>query len=84
MIVLLNVCICVLRKKSKPLLPEWTVKCELLAPQQIHTDKTPTKRNNNGAVAKVRVSVELRDTIRHLKTFRVFSNEMPVLLLILC
>ena len=25
-----------------------------------------------------------RDTIRHLKTFRVISNEMPVLLLILC
>ena len=24
-----------------------------------------------------------RDTIRHLKTFRVISNEMPVLLLIL-
>ena len=43
----------------------------------------PTKRNN-GVVAKVRVLVELRDAIRHLKTFRVISNEMLVLLLILC
>ena len=25
-----------------------------------------------------------RDTIKHLKTFRVISNEMPVLLFILC
>ena len=25
-----------------------------------------------------------RDTIRHLKTFRIISNEMPALLLILC
>ena len=48
------------------------------------TDMMSTKRNNDGAVAKVRVLVELRDTIRHLKTFRVFSNEMPVFLLILC
>ena len=54
-----------------PLLPEGTVKCK----HQIH--------RNNGAVAKVRVLVELRDTIRHLKTFRVISNEMPVLLLII-
>ena len=43
----------------------------------------PTKRNNNGAVAKVRVLVKLGDTIRHIKTFRVISNEMPVLLLML-
>ena len=48
------------------------------------TDRTPNKSNNNGVVAKVRVLVELRDTIRHLKTFRIISDEMPVLLLILC
>ena len=48
------------------------------------TERTPTKRNNNGVVAKVRILVELRDTIRHLNTFRVISNEMPVLLLIFC
>ena len=34
----------------------------------------PTKRNNNVAVSKVRVLVELTDTIRHLKTFRVIFN----------
>ena len=49
----------------------------------LQTDRVPTKRNN-GAVAKARVLVELRDTIRHLKIFRVISNEMSVLLLILC
>ena len=38
---------------------------------------------NNGAVTKVRVLVEIRDTIRHLKIFRVIFNEMLVLLLIL-
>ena len=44
MIVLLNVYICALRKMSA----------------NSETDRTPTKRNNNGAVARVRVSVELR------------------------
>ena len=47
------------------------------------TERMPTKRNN-GAVTKVRVLVELRNAIRHLKTFRVIYNEIPVLLLILC
>ena len=47
------------------------------------TDRMLTK-NNDGAVAKVRVSVELRDTVRYLKTFRVISNEMLALLRILC
>ena len=38
-----------------------TVKCTLLAPEQIHrqtdsqTDRTPTKINKNGAVGKVRI-----------------------------
>ena len=90
MIVLLNVYICSLRKKSVPLLPEATVKCKFLAPQQTHkqtdrqTDRMATKRNSNGAVAKLRVLVEFRDTVKYLKTFRVISNQIPVLLLILC
>ena len=37
-------------------------------------DRTPTKRNNDGIVANVRILVELRDTIKHLKTIRVISN----------
>ena len=52
-----------------------------IANQQTH--RTPTIRNNNGAVAKVRILQKLRDTVRHLKTFRVISNEMPVLLVML-
>ena len=45
----------------------------------------PTKIKN-GAVAKVYIYKNFngtRDTIRHLNTFRVIFNEMPVLLLIL-
>ena len=46
------------------------------------TEGVPTKTNKNGAVAKVYKNFSgTRDTIRHLKTFRVISNEMPVLLL---
>ena len=39
--------------------------------------------NKNGAVAKVYKTFNgTRDTIRHLKTFRVISNKMSVLLFI--
>ena len=49
------------------------------------TVRVPTKINKYGAVAGVYKNFsETRDTIRHLKTFRVISNEMSVLLLILC
>ena len=48
------------------------------------TQRVPAEINKNGAVAKVYKNFsETRDTIRHLKTFRVISNEMPVLILIL-
>ena len=44
----------------------------------------PTKINKNGAAAKVYKNFGgTMDTIRHLKTFRVISNEISVLLLIL-
>ena len=62
-------------------------KCTYFAPQQIHR-----RADKNGAVAPLRNSVVppsknfngTRDSIRHLKISRVVSNEMPVLLLILC
>ena len=48
------------------------------------TQRVPTKINKNCAAAKVYKNfIGTRGTIRHLKTFRVISNEMPVLLLIL-
>ena len=38
------------------------------------TQRVPTKINRNGAVAKVYKNFSItRDTIRHLKTFRVIS-----------
>ena len=44
----------------------------------------PTKINKNDAAAKVYKNFGgTRDAIRHLKTFRVISNEISVLLLIL-
>ena len=46
------------------------------------TQRVPTEINKNGAKVCENFS-ETRDTIRHLKTFRVISNEMPVLILIL-
>ena len=48
------------------------------------TQRVPAKKNKNGAAAKVYKNFSgTRDTIRNLKTCRVISNEMPVLLLIL-
>ena len=48
------------------------------------TERVPTKINKNGAVVKVYKNFSgTRDTIRHLKTFRVISNETSVLLRIL-
>ena len=47
------------------------------------TQRVLTKINRNGAVAKAYKNFSgTRDTIRHLKTFRVISNEMPVLLIL--
>ena len=61
-----------------------TVKCTLLAPQQIHRRSVPTKIIKNGAVVKVYQSFSgTKDTVRYLKTFRVISNKIPGLLLIL-
>ena len=47
-----------------------------------NSQRTPTKINKNDAIAKV--TILLCDTIRHLQTFGIISNEMPVLILILC
>ena len=47
-------------------------------------EREPTKINKNVAVTKVYKSFSrTKDTIRHLKTFRVISNKTSVLLLIL-
>ena len=54
MIVLLKTYICALRKKSAPVLPGGTVK--MYTPGTIansQTDRTPTKINKKGVVAKV-------------------------------
>ena len=72
------------RMKSVPFLPGGHIKMYTsgtIANSQIQ--RVPTKINKNGAVAKVYKNFSgTRDTIRHLKTFRVISNEMPVLLIL--
>ena len=73
------------RKKNVPFLPGGHSK--IYTPGTIansQAQQVPTKINKNGSVAKVYKNFSgTRDTIRHLKTFRVVSNEMPLLLLIL-
>ena len=44
-----------------------------------NSQRTPTKTNKNGAIAKVKTLVKQGDTIRHLRTFRRTTNEMLVL-----
>ena len=41
-----------------------------------------TEKNESGAIAKIRISVE-GDTVKHLKAFRIISSEILVSLLIL-
>ena len=73
------------RKKSVPFLPGGHSK--MYTPGTIansQTQRMPTKTNQNGAAFKVYKNFSgTRDTTRHLKTIRVISNEMTVLLLIL-
>ena len=70
-------------KKSVPSLPGGHSKMYTpgtIANPQIQ--RVPTKIKN-GAVAKVYICKDFsgtRDTVRHLKTFRVICNEMPVFL----
>ena len=47
-----------------------------------NSQRTPTNISKNSAIAKVRILLE--QFFRHLKTFRGITNEMPVLLFILC
>ena len=43
--------------------------------------RLPTEINESGAIAKIRISVE-SDTVKHLKTFRIISSEMPLFLIL--
>ena len=48
------------------------------------TDRAPTEIKKKWCCCRGKNFSRTRDTVRHLKTFRVISNEMAVLLLILC
>ena len=56
----------------------WTVKCTHLAPWQIHKG-----RQKKWCYCQSKNFSGTSDTISNLKTFKIISNEMPVLLLIL-
>ena len=50
----------------------------------LQTERVPTKINKNCAAVKVYKNFSgTMDALRHLKTFRVISNEMSLLLLML-
>ena len=76
-------CSWVCRKKDVPFLPGGHRK--IFTPstkENSQIQRVATKINKNSAAAKVYQNFcETRDTIRHLKTFRVIFNEMPDLLL---
>ena len=73
--VMLNVYICALRQMLARLLPEGTVKCTHLAPQE-NSQRTPTNIiNKNGAIPKVRTLMEQVNAIKHLKRFSNFLKE---------
>ena len=74
--VLLNGYISAFRKNNEPLLPEETIKCTL-------TDDV-IKNKQKWCYCQSKVFSGTSDTIRYLKTFKMISNEMPILLLILC
>ena len=84
MIVLLNVYIYALRKKSAHS-SSWG-HSKIYTPGTIansQSDRAPTRIIKNGAVVKVRILVKLGILyMTHLKTFRVIFNEMPVFFLI--
>ena len=48
----------------------------IVSSQRILTDEI-----ESGVIAKIMVSVE-SDTVKHLKAFRIISNEMPISLIL--
>ena len=80
--VLLDVFICPFRKKSAPHLPEGTVKCSYLAPYKIH--RAHQEEETKWRYCQGKSFIGTSDTARHLKTFRIISNEKLILFLILC
>ena len=73
------------RKKSVPFLPRGHSK--IYIPGTISNSQTQGANENKKIVLLPKFIyknfIGTRDTITHLKTFRVIFNEMPVLLLIL-
>ena len=71
---------CTLRKNNEPLLPEGTIRC---THHRKFTDNA-NKNRQNRCYFQSKNFLGTSDTIRHLKTFKMASNKMPNLLLILC
>ena len=79
---LLNVYLYAVRKKSRsPVVPVRKVKCIHGTIENLR--RMPTKINENRAICQSQNFRGLSDIIRHLMIFRIFSNEMQILLLII-
>ena len=73
--------ICALRKNS--VFSSWGDNKTYTPGTIVNSQRMPTKVNKNGAIASKNFN-GTNGTLRHLKTFRIITNEMAVLLLILC
>ena len=79
---LLNVYLYAVRKKSRsPVVPVRKVKCIHGTIENLR--RMPTKINENRAICQSQNFRRLSDIVRHLMIFRIFSNEMQILLLII-
>ena len=75
--VLLNANICSFSKGSVPLLPDGANK--MYTPGTIaNLQRSFTKINKNGAIVKSKNFSGTSDTIRHLKTCRIISNDISI------
>ena len=75
--VLLNANICSFSKGSVPLLPDGANK--MYTPGTIaNLQRSFTKINKNGAIVKSKNFSGTSETIRHLKTCRIISNDISI------
>ena len=74
--------VCALRKSNEPLLPEGTIKCTHLNHSKFTDDANKNKQKWWYYQRKNYIGTCY--SIMHLKTFEMISNEIPILLLLVC
>ena len=72
------------RKKSVPLLPGAQSNIHFWHHSKLIKMQDTNQNKQKWCCSQSKYFTGTRDTVRHLKTFRVISNQIPVLLFILC